>query len=716
MSQYNVGDYSVNTLLCGNIGYWNTETLKYAFPEDSLVLCGTDCEEKKDQNIKWFQLEVKSQRFKTVFHTYDFERVIYMSEYLTYHTSAENELENIRNLLRNCRKSAISQLIYFTSDVVCSIEENSKRMILEAAERLFHYYAKQCKVDLRIIRSPFLLSPVKKNDYLYGLFHTVYMKKDQIRMDAPEEEHDHFMDMRDIAEFFYRLSNNWEAGECVLRLFPVAKCTFRDLGEFLKSIDPGLTVQYADHSASRPFFRKGENTVRTAFGWSPMYDPLESLPAYYKEYLELNEKKPGLRERIRRFIHLRSSTVMVIELLLTALFVEYMNHVSGNSVQFRMIDYRLLYVVIFASVYGTNAGFLASIIESFSLALAYYQRGSNWLMIFYDPGNWLPFIFLYVVAAVCGYVKQKNDENFHFIHEENNSLKERLHFITSLYEEALDYKNQYRKDLIGSRDGFGRIFEVVQRLSNTVPEKIFAESIPVMEDVLENNSIAIYTINDVSAKYARLEICSNGISSELKKSLHLSGYEKILETVKSGRVWFNRNLQSDFPMYVAGILAEGKLSVLIMIYHAEYGQTNNYYANLIRILSGLMENFIVKAWEYRHAIEERIYISGTNIAKWDYFTEQLKIESDAAAHHLTSFRLFQIDPEGKSVTDLDILFKNKTRVHDLIGYGPDGFLYMLAAQVDENSEQIVLDRILAMGLSCRIISADALPHTDILQK
>jgi hypothetical protein len=41
---------------------------------------------------------------------------------------------------------------------------------------------------------------------------------------------------------------------------------------------------------------------------------------------------------------------------------------------------------------------------------------------------------------------------------------------------------------------------------------------------------------------------------------------------------------------------------------------------------------------------------------------------------------------------------------------------MLAAQVDENSEQIVLDRILAMGLSCRIISADALPHTDILQK
>ena len=693
----------MNTLIIGNVGYWTEETLKKAFPEDSIIICGTNCEDKKSNNIKWFKIGLEGRKARYVFETFNFDRVIYMSEYLTYHTIAEDELERVRRLLRLCRNSNISQLIYFTSDVVCSTEENSKKMILEAGENLFAYYANQFRVDFRVVRCPFLISSTVKNDYLYQLFHDAYRGKDEIELDAPMEELNHFIDMRDVADFFYRLQDNWEVGEKVLRLFPISKCPFKTLGDFLKKIGSDMLVVYADNSTIRPNFSVEENTVREKFGWTPMYDPLEILDEYYAEYLALNEKKPSLSERIKKKLHLKNWTMMVIEIIVGAIFVEYLNRVSGNSVQFRMIDYRLLFVVIISTIYGTNIGFIAAVIESISLIAAYYQRGSNWLMLFYDPGNWMPFILLFAVAAVCGYIKQKKDEDIHFVYEENKSIKEQNNFITQLYEQVLDYKNQYRKDLIGSRDGFGRIFEVVQRLNNTIPEKIFTESIPVMEDVLENDSIAIYSINDPTARFARLEVCSTNLASELKKSFQLDGYENIIKTVKKGEVWFNQDMEESLPMYASGILSEGELSVLIMVYHAGFGQTNNYYSNLIRILSGLMENFIVKAWDYRKALEERIYISGTNISNWDYFKEQLEIEKQAASKQLVSFRLFKLNPAGKSIVEMDSLLQSKIRNNDLIGQNPDGLVFVMASQVDESSEQIVLKRFLDLGLKCEIV-------------
>ena len=72
-------------------------------------------------------------------------------------------------------------------------------------------------------------------------------------------------------------------------------------------------------------------------------------------------------------------------------------------------------------------------------------------------------------------------------------------------------------------------------------------------------------------------------------------------------------------------------------------------------------------------------------------------------HHRTTFRLFAIDVEGRDIKDLDGMLQSKVRNHDLIGMGENQKLYVLAAQVDESSEQIVLQRFLSMGLKCRIV-------------
>ena len=76
-----------------------------------------------------------------------------------------------------------------------------------------------------------------------------------------------------------------------------------------------------------------------------------------------------------------------------------------------MIDLRLVFIVLFGSLYGINYGIAAAALETISLLAAYEREGVGWTTLFYEPSNWIPFIFYFAVGAICGYVRMKNKEN-----------------------------------------------------------------------------------------------------------------------------------------------------------------------------------------------------------------------------------------------------------------------------------------------------------------
>ena len=108
--------------------------------------------------------------------------------------------------------------------------------------------------------------------------------------------------------------------------------------------------------------------------------------------------------------------------LFSAFFIlfELLNGIAGNQAQFKMIDLRLIFVMLFGSTYGINYGIAAAAAESLSLIRAFEAEGSSWYVLFYEPSNWIPFIFYFAVGAICGYIRMKNRDNVQFIKEENN--------------------------------------------------------------------------------------------------------------------------------------------------------------------------------------------------------------------------------------------------------------------------------------------------------
>lgn len=699
----------MDTLVVGSNGYFSKESLETAFGTDNIILCGPKLESQKEGNIRWFKKSIMGDDFKTLFFTYGFERVVFVSHFINKDSYEVGEIEQLRNVLSLCRKTKVKQFVYVTSDEALLDVENSDSLIYSSVESICRYYAEQYQISVKIIYSPHLISGHYKDDFWCRIFDALE-KGEKVEIKARGDEIADFLSVEDLADFLSRLFDVWGEDEGdngtyeTIYLRSGASTTYEEAFSSIKKIYKNADVVFAG-SSIRGRLEYGQDVARHFYGWFAQKDAVYEIDEYVKQYRELYRVKKRITEILREKLRINGKIMMILELILGAFLVEVFNYYSGGSVQFRMIDVRLLFVVLMSLVYGTRIGGITAMLEIVSLVLAYYRQGTNGILLFYDPSNWIPFILLLVTAAVCGYIKQRKDEDIAFISDENKLLKEEKGFVNRLYEEAMEYKNQYKQDLIGSRDGFGRIFDVVQKLSTTVPEEIFAESIPVMEDVLDNRSIAIYTINDKGARFARLSVASEQISSKLKKSINLDDYRPVIDEVSKGEIWFNRDVKEGFPTYVAGIKSDGTLSVLIMIYHVEYIQISTYYTNLIRILSGLMENFIIKAWEYQKAVADKTYVEGTSITQHEYFVQQFNIQKEMADNKLTDFRLFRIMRENRTLTEIDEMLQTKIRNNDIVGLGSDNNIYLLASQVDDSSEPIVLKRFQNMGLKCDVVES-----------
>ncbi len=699
----------MEVLLTGNTGYFNKESLQNIFPKDTVVVCSESHEDDKQDNIRWFKKDVMGDEFQRIFVTYGFDTVMYFSHFLTRDGKGVGEIEQLRRVLSMSQKSKIKRFVYVTSNEALLDTENSSSIIYQSVETICLYYAKSYQIEVKVLCVPHLICGYYRDDFWCRIFDKLE-RGQKVEVKSLGGEVAAFLSVPDLSAFLYRLFESWDEYNRLLEdplyetlfLHSGAKTTYNEVAECIRQYYPEADIRFIK-SGIKGQKIYGEDKARHVYGWFAKEDACADFGRYIKEYRDNFYQKPSLRERLRQKLRLNSRFMMIIELILGAALVEGYNRYSSGSVQFRMIDTRLLFVVLMASIYGTNVGALAAFIEIASLIWAYYRQGTNITLLFYDPGNWVPFILLLVAGAICGYVKQKKDEDINFIKEENRVVHSENVFISQLYQEAMEYKNQYKQDLIGSRDGFGRIFDVVKRLSTTVPEEIFAESIPVMEDVLGNRSIAIYTINDKSARFARLNVSSEQMSQRLKKSISLDDYRQVIDTVMEKEIWFNSGVAEGYPTYVTGIKSDGVLTVLIMIYNVEFIQMGTYYTNLIRILSGLMENFILKAWEYQKAVANQTFMEGTAITRTEYFRQQLDIQKEMAGNKLTSFRLLRIIRDDRSLAQMDDLLHTKIRNNDIIGIGNDGNIYLLAAQVDESSEGIVLKRFRDMGLTCDIV-------------
>ena len=694
----------MRTLLVGNTGYITNKFVEEAFPESLVMVMGDTSIRKNRKKNLFVRPFVKNEKeLEDIFSTYDFEQIIYFSNYLSFHGETYGEAEMLRKILQLCRGKRNMRIVYLTGPERLYDVPTGKTLLVSEMENLSREYAKLYKTTVKIIRSPYLYSEQYEKDFLNTVFREISAEQ-KITFQEDESQRMFFMSMQDLAELMYKIFDNWDEKEEILNIADVFDHCFKDLGDKLTELCPHLKISYARYSIMENML-KDDKIIRYKYGWFPKISILEELPELYEHYQERNNIKAGRLDIIKHILSKYKTVVRAVEFAAFFILFELLNGIAGNQAQFKMIDLRLLFVVLFGSMYGINYGIAAAAAESLSLIRAFEAEGSSWYVLFYEPSNWIPFIFYFAVGAICGYIRMKNKNNVQFIKEENNLLQEKFLFTREMYQEAIEDKNLYKKQILGSKDSFGKIFDITRKLDVIQPQELYIETIRVLEDVLENKTFGLYTLNRENG-YGRLETASAQVQGNYPNSIKLSEYSAAMEELENGNVWANREFLENYPMYMAGVRKNGELVMLICIQQVSREQMSLYFLNLFKILSGLVETSLLRALEYQKAVEYRQYVKGTHILKTEYFEERLKVQHDMREQKLASYVLLKVEYSEMSLQKADEILRSKVRENDVWGISESKELYLMLVQTDKEALPNILARLKQAGLVCRQIDEE----------
>ena len=117
-------------LLTGFTAFLTQEWIETAFPDDHVLTTRAKGKALPDTRIKTVTLEGR-QLLDQIAETYQFDRVVYFSEYLLPHGNQEGELDRLRRVLQSCREREV-ELLYLSGPEAAFVPSSGKTLLAKA--------------------------------------------------------------------------------------------------------------------------------------------------------------------------------------------------------------------------------------------------------------------------------------------------------------------------------------------------------------------------------------------------------------------------------------------------------------------------------------------------------------------------------------------------------------------------------------------------------
>lgn len=704
-------------MITGKTLLLHEEGLRRLTEDNRVILAGKEEERKRvPDKVKQYKLNPTDDGFGSLFDVYSFQTVFFFSGYVDGGSGIFGENRELERTLDLCSQFGVARMVFLTSydslnytsvyegDVLVPEKRYQDTRALEIGqlEEYCSFLSKSRHQKLIILRVPYLGGEDNSNLYLGKIFESL-KRKENINLPYGGNAFIDFVGESDLTGLMLRITEEEEEESGIYNVSSGYKHTWEEFSMILKKLNPEITI-HTQNSLESPGYGAYPDypeQLRRIYGWIPVEDVIDGLFASYNLFQEkLNNGKKRRGKLLSGLFEQDGRLVKYTELLVGFLVTEFLNHYISSSLYFDSIDIRLFFVVIMGTVYGIRLGLLSAVLASFSLFMHYQRIGVDWTLLFYNVENWIPFMIYLTAGSVTGYVKNKKTEEIKFVKEEYDLLRDKYLFLNEVYKGAIENKGEYKKQILGFKDSFGRIFDAVQKLDNILPQSVFMEALDVMEDIMENRTIAIYSV-DGYERFGRLVVCSSSLSTSLKKSLMLSEYPQMFQDVKSGKVWKNETFIPNCPVYANGIFRDGHLVMFVCLYEAQVQQYGMDYMNIFRILCGLVQTSFLRALEYMEAAEAKIYYEDTNVMKPDKFREILNVQKEMKEKKVADYILLQLDKVDRK--QASGVLSQVIRNTDTIGEGNDGKLYLLLTQVNEESFHFVEERLKKTGVVYKLV-------------
>ena len=389
----------MEVLVVGNTAYVDDDFCAKAFPGDHVKVVAAQ-EARRDESSPHASWKELLQHLE---QAYEFDRVVYLSNYLTPHTDTVGEIELLRSVFRACAGRRI-QLLYIAGPAGAegaadAAGRTGKGIIAHAANDLCRYYAAREGVQTKILRVPFLYtaSAALEDPFLVPMLDEC--STGSAALQGAQDAAFPLLCAEELSVLVRRIFDSWDGNFETLDVADTFHHTAGEVGEALQALFPGLSVAYGD---SAGYALPASDVARVHYGWFQRYDLLRDLSTIQARWDAGRAKKVNpLRAAIDR-IQMRTLPVKCLETAAAWVLFEVLERLFSQSTQLNVLDYRLLYVVLIGTLYGLDFGLVAALLASVGLAASYFTLyGYTFQGLFYEPSNWLPFIAYFVVGAVA---------------------------------------------------------------------------------------------------------------------------------------------------------------------------------------------------------------------------------------------------------------------------------------------------------------------------
>ena len=683
----------VDILFAGNTMAVSEEFYKHVGEEYRMVILKNDFvkEKQRKKNLLYFKNSCEEDT-ERIFRTFDFEAVVFFSQVLDGEKKIFDELEKLEYILYLCRKKKVKSFIYITGNRGAGDKEDgeaSRVILLNACEQLCRKAADNDGINVQLIRVPYLYHCTVKTSHV-GRWLFAALSKRRVELPGYQETMTDFVREDDLAELIGRmLDDMWDEPYLDTRISGKNKLTFGQLADIFRSIAAsdggGLEVVYTGKDECTPTYQE-DVWARKEYGWVPKGNVEADLREAAGRYIKEREKKH------RGFFHrLYSNRLVRITTEQIALFAaaEALNYATRGNVMFNFLDFRLVYIAIMACINGFAAGAVAALISCAGY-VASNASAVSWQVIFFNIENWFPFACYMLLGCVLGYTTDKAQDEIKSKTKELELFEEKYEFLHGLYMEVSEGKERFNNQIIGYRDSFGKMYSVAKKLNTTLPEKVFYEAVDIMEEILDNSYVAVYSVTPRSA-YARLYVCSKRCVGRAEKSLKMTDYPEVYETLKNNVTFVNKEAKAGYPAYAAPICRNGELVGMILIMEADYRQMNMEFFNKLRIMSDMIQDSLVRAMEF-YELNDNV-MEDTRILEPDSFEKVLGVKRQMRKKQYLDYVILKIDSDGRNLREQNERLSRLVRENDVLGMRRDGNLYLLLTQTGVKDVKTVADRL-----------------------
>ncbi len=718
----------MNIMLIGGAGHFIDSLINKLNKEGHRIylLTGTRYKQHPYQKVfERYDFTYDAECLSDIFESTSPDVTVYMGAYDTNFDWREEEKASIRfsnsmtNILMSYAMNNKGRFVYLSSDEVFGqdypedITEYEKPtpatirgLALSQGEELCRTYRESRNLDIITVRLDHYYSvPDKRADVtsIPAKMCLELLEKESVHI-VPDNRFSLLYET-DAVETVYRLISCQTHRHPIYHISSSAEISEREIGDILLQMNKDTAIFEKPIPGRRCVLSAGLYNAEFGKPYTCNVDGIVQKIAnkmYKNSYVFLTgeDSKPPFWVRIAEnsgwFVKM---LIPFVENVILFIIVFLLNYFLGDLKYIQRLDMYLLYVLLFAVVYGQQQSVFAAVLASVGYCITFIlNRPGHELLLDLNTYIWIAQLF--IVGLVVGYLKDQIVVLRKETEEVQDFLTLQLTDMKDINTSNVRVKNALEMQLVNQNDSVGKIYRITSALDQYSPEEVLFYAADVVGQLMGTKDVAIYQISEGS--FARLFSATSKKARALGNSIKYQEMGELYSTLCEHKVFINRKLDENYPLMANAVFEEGKMRVLLFVWGIPWERMTLGQSNQLTVVTSLIQEAVLRADKYLSILENQRCMEGSRVLTSEAMRTLINAYLRAEEKSLADCTVLKVLHGTKDPKEVSNNLAQKLRQTDYLGILEDGFVYILLANTNREEAGFAIERVRSFGFDSEV--------------